>query len=222
MILRRVAADVGERKHDHREARRGRFFGRRGRRGLRLRDLIDLERIGADRFGNVPELFRAEIDDGEIEPPFDLPIGVLGQTDCARLANALQSRGDVDAIAHQVAVGLLDHVAEMDADAEIDAAVVRHPNIAVDEAILHRYGAAHGLDHAAELDEATVASALHHPAVVDGDGRVDQLTTQRAQPRQSSVLVRAREPTIADDIRHQDRSNLPDFGHGATFTRSAE
>ena len=59
--------------------------------------------------------------DGEIEPPLDLPIGVLGETDRARLADALQSRGDVDAVAHQIAVAFLDHVAEMDADPKLDA-----------------------------------------------------------------------------------------------------
>ncbi len=36
MLLLRVAADIGERQDDDREARRGGFFGRRGRRGLRL------------------------------------------------------------------------------------------------------------------------------------------------------------------------------------------
>ena len=49
--------------------------------------------------------------------PFHLPVGVLGETDRARLSDPLEPRGDIDAVAHQVAVGLLDHVAEMDADA---------------------------------------------------------------------------------------------------------
>ena len=63
--------------------------------------------------------------DGEIEPSLDLPVGVLGETDRARLADALQPRGDVDAIAHQIAVGLLDDVAQMDADPKLDALVGR-------------------------------------------------------------------------------------------------
>ena len=36
ILLLRVAADIGERQDDDREARRGGFFGRWGRRGLRL------------------------------------------------------------------------------------------------------------------------------------------------------------------------------------------
>ena len=56
-----------------------------------------------------------------------LTIGVLGKTDRARCTRFLSGRaGDLDAIAHQIAVVLLDHVAEMNADAELDAALGRH------------------------------------------------------------------------------------------------
>ena len=65
MLLLRVAADIGERQNDDREARRGGFFRRRDRRGLRLggRRLADLERIDPDRIGDVLELGWAEIGD---------------------------------------------------------------------------------------------------------------------------------------------------------------
>ena len=108
---------------------------------------------------------------GEIEPPLDLPIGVLGEADRAGLGDALQPRGDIDAVAHQIAVGLLDDVAEMDADAELDAALRRQAGIAFDHAVLHLDRAAHGVDHAAELDEAAVAGALDDAPVMHGDGR---------------------------------------------------
>ena len=52
---------------------------------------------------------RAEIGDAaQIEPSLDLAaIRVLGQADRARQpADALQPRGDVDAVAHQIAVAL--------------------------------------------------------------------------------------------------------------------
>jgi hypothetical protein len=84
----------------------------------------EFERIDPDRVGDVLELGRAEIADREIEPPLHLPVGVLGQTDRARRGDALQPRGDVDPIAHQVAVALLDDVAEVNADAKLDAALV--------------------------------------------------------------------------------------------------
>ena len=159
-------------------------------RGFRLGGLADLERIDPDRLGDVLELGRAEIADRQIEPPLDLPIGVLGKTDCAGRANALEPRGDVDAVAHQVAVGLFDDVAQMNADAKLDAPFRRQAGVALDHAALDFDRAAHRVDHAAELDEAAVASALDETAVVCGDGRVDQVAAHarsRASVRSSSA-----------------------------------
>src|SRR5271156_3604998 len=68
----------------------------------------DLQRVGADRVGDVLQLRRPEISDGEIEPSLDLPVGILGKADRARRGDALQSRSDIDAVAHQVAVALFD------------------------------------------------------------------------------------------------------------------
>ena len=173
------------------------------------------ERIGPDRLGDVLELRRAEIGDGEIEPPLDLAVGVLGQADRARLGDAFQSRGDVDAVAHQVAVALLDDVAEMNADAEDDAAVLGHAGVALDHGVLHFDRAAHGVDDAAELDDRAVAGALDDAPVMHGDGRIDQVAAQRPQPRQDAILVRAGEPAVADHVRAKDRRKFPGLAHRA-------
>jgi len=60
-----------------------------------------------------------------------LAVGVLGKTDTARISNAFKARGNVDAVAHQVAIALLDHVAQMDADAELDATLRRKTRVAL-------------------------------------------------------------------------------------------
>jgi len=49
-------------------------------------------------------------------------VKLFSYRDGASIHDALQPRGDIDAVAHQIAVTLLDHVAEMNADAELDAA----------------------------------------------------------------------------------------------------
>ena len=144
----------------------------------------------------------------EVEPRPDLPIGILRKADRAGRGDALQPRGDIDAVAHQIAVALLDHVAEMDADAKLDAALGRQAGIALDHAVLHLDGAAHRVDHAAELDESSVAGALDHATVMHGDGGIDQIAAQRPQPRQDAILVRAGEPAVADDVGRQDRRKL--------------
>src|ERR1700722_16165080 len=143
-------------------SQRGALFWRDGScwcGGLRLRRLADVERINPDRLGDVLELGLAEVGDRQIKPSFDLTIGVLRKADRAGTCDPFEARRDIDAVAHQVAVAFLDHVAEMDAYAELDAALGRQPGVALDEAVLHLDGAAHGVDHAAELDEAAVPGA---------------------------------------------------------------
>ena len=154
---------------------------------------------------------RAEIGDREIEPPLDLAIGVLGEADRARRANALDPRGDIDAVAHKIAVRLLDDVAQMNADAEFDALIGRDAGVAFGRAGLHLNRAADGVDHAAKFDEAAVAGALDDAPVMRSDRGIDQIAPQRSQPRQRPLFVRAGEPAVADDIGDQDRSDLPRF-----------
>ena len=102
----------------------------------------------------------------------------------------------------------------MNADAKLDAALRRHAGVALDEAALHFDGAAHGVDHAAELDEAAVAGAFDDAPLVHRDSWVDQVAAQRPQPGECAILVDAREAAVADHIRDEDRCNLPGLGHG--------
>ena len=124
-------------------------------------------------------------------------------------------RGDIDAVAHQIAVALLDHVAEMDADPKFDALVGRDPGVALDHRPLDFNGAVHRVDDAAELDNCAVAGALDDASVVHGDGRVDQVASERPQPRQNPVLVGSGKPRIADHVGHQDRGQFSGLGHSS-------
>jgi hypothetical protein len=146
-------------------------------------------------------LGRAEIADREIEPPLHLTIGVLGKADRARLANALQSRGDVDAVAHQVAVALLDDVAKVNADAKFDPLVERDTGVTLDHGVLDFDRETHRADDAAELHNGPIAGALDDAAMVHGDYGINQIATDRPEPGQNSIFVRAGESAIADHIR---------------------
>src|SRR6202035_2673241 len=122
--------------------------------------------------------------------------------------------GDVDAITHQIAVALLDHIAEMNADAKEDAPVLRHFDIAFDHRALHFNREAHRINDAAELDDAAVAGALDDAAMMNGNERVDQVAAERPEARQNSIFVRTGEPAITDHVGNQDRRNFSGFGHG--------
>jgi hypothetical protein len=150
-----------------------------------------------------------------IEPRLDLAVGVVGDANPSGLGDALQARGDVDAVAHQVAVALLDDVADMDADAEFDALVWRDLGVTLGHRPLDLNGKIHCIDGAAELDNGAVAGALDDPAVMHRDGRINEVASKRPQPSQNPVLVGASKPAIADDIRNQDRRELSGLAHCA-------
>src|SRR5208282_42502 len=133
------------------------------------------KRIYPHRLGNVLELGLTEIAYGQIKPGLYLAIGVFGETDSAGLGDSLQSRGDIDAVAHQVAIALFDHIAQMNANAKFDAALGRHASITFKHAALNLDCTAYGVDHAAELDECSVAGAFDHAPMMHRDGRIDQI-----------------------------------------------
>ena len=137
--------------------------------------LANFDRIGVDRLGDILERRVAEIGHRQFEPSLDLPVGLFGHTDRAGPGDALQTRGDIDTVAHEVAVALLNDIAYMDADAKFDLLVGRYLRVALDHRPLDFDGEANRVDDAAELDNRTVAGALDDPPVVDGDGRVDEV-----------------------------------------------
>src|SRR5215469_16393539 len=111
----------------------------------------DLQRKNADRLGDVLELGLAEIAHRKVEPRLHLAIGVFGKTDRAGSSDTFEPRGDIDAVAHQVAVALFDHIADMNADAKLDAPIVRNASVPLDHGVLDFQGTPHGVDHAAEF-----------------------------------------------------------------------
>ena len=127
----------------------------------------------------------------------------------ARYANAsgcrdlLKPGGDVDAVAEDV-VALDDDVADVDADAEGYAPILGDLGGAVSHRRLHLDRAAHGIDHARELQQQAVARGLDDAPSVAGDCRVDHLLAKGFQRRQRAALVAAHQPRVARDVGRDD------------------
>jgi hypothetical protein len=103
----------------------------------------------------------------------------------------------------------------MNADAELDALVRRDLGVALDHRPLDFDGAVHCIDNAPELDNCAVARALDDPAMMHGDGWVDQVAPKGPKPCKDAIFVRASKPRIPDDIGYQDRREFPGLVHGA-------
>ena len=102
--------------------------------------------------------------------------------------------------------------------AELDAALGRKTGVALDHAVLHLDGAANGIDDAAKLDDAAVAGALDDAAVMHGDGRVDQIAAERAQPRKRPLLVGTGKLAVSGYVRRKNGREFPGLRHGSPFT----
>jgi hypothetical protein len=46
-----------------------------------------------------------------------------------------------------------------------------------------------------------------------GDGRIDQVASERPQARQCAILIGTSQPAISDHVRRQDRRKFPGLGH---------
>src|SRR5262245_30509837 len=149
------------------------------RRGLRLGGDANLQRINPDRLGDVLELGRAKIAYRKIKSRSHLPIGIFRKTNRARLGNTLQSGGNIDAVAHQIAVALLDDVAKMYADPKINSPIRWKTCITLDHTVLHFHRTADRVDHAAKLDQSPVAGALDDAPMMHCDGRINEIAPQR-------------------------------------------
>ena len=213
IVLPGIAPDIGEGKNHDRKARRPRLRFIGSDRGWRGTARIDPDLIDPDRAGDVLEPPFAKLDELLFDFVAHLTIGVLGEADPSRLANPLDPRGDVDPVAHEIAVALLHDITDMNANAELDLPVLRDSRVAFDHAVLHLDRAAHGVDDAPELNDAAVAGAFDDAAAVGCDGRVDEIAAQAPQARECPVLIGAGEAAEPDDIGHQNRREFAGLVH---------
>ena len=152
----------------------------------------------------------------KLSPRSDPPIGVFRQADRPGQRDPFEARRDIETVAREVAVALLNDIAEMDADPKFDALVGRDLSVAFDHRPLDFNGAVHRVDNTPELDDRAVAGALDDASAMGGDSRVDQIAAEAAQARKCPVLVGSGKPRIADHVGHQDRGQFSGLAHGAT------
>ena len=95
-------------------------------------------------------------------------------------------------------------VAEIDADAQHDAAVLRLPGGGGGHRLLQVDGALHGVHGAAELHHDAVAGHLEHATLMLGHQRRDDLLAPGLERGEGADLVQLHQPAVADDIGGED------------------
>jgi len=165
------------------------------------------------RPGDVLDLLLAQILKDKGQPVAHLIVDRIGDEHSAGIGERLDPRSDVDAVAIEV-VALDDHVAEIDADAQFDAAVCRDARMPLGHRLLHRNRAANRIDDARKFHQHSVAGGLDDAAMVLGDLRIEELMAQRFQAFERTLLVRPHQPRIPRHIGGEDRGETAAGGHG--------
>ena len=208
IILLGIAAHVVEGQY------RQRGPMRRGIRGRRRRGVVrstDSYVKGAHRLGDVFQRLLARRLVGEAELAPDAVMHGSGDADAAGLTHLLQPRRDVDAVAEDVVA--LDHdVAEVNADAEFQPAVLCPRGVAPTQIVLDLGGAGDGVGDRGELGQQRVARRADDApgAALDARGHGRPVFGERAQRR---LLVSPHEAGIARGIggENGDQAALYDF-----------
>ena len=180
-------------------------LGPRRRRNLRLARRPG-HHEGMDAVRNVLDLTLADVAEGHRNLVRDRLVHRARHADAARLGEALEPCRDVDPVAEKVPVAL-DHIADRDADAELQAPVRRVGAVAGAQALLDVDRAAHRLDRRVELAHHRVAGGIEDAPAGALDEIVEDLP-EGAEPGQRLFLVLGNEARIAGDVRGEDRRDL--------------
>ena len=127
---------------------------------------------------------RADVLEPEVELVHGVVEGGARDADAAGFGKGLEPGRDVDAVAVEI-VALDDDVAEIDADAELDAPSWRNVLVALGHAALDYGSAAQCVDDAGELDQRPVAHQLDDPAMAGPI--VGSINSRRCALRRASV-----------------------------------
>jgi hypothetical protein len=120
--------------------------------------------------------------------------------------------GDVNAVAIEV-VAFDDHVAEIDADAQLDPAGRRDTSIPPGHCLRHRDHAAHRIDDAHKFHQHAVAGGLDDAAMMFADFPIEELAAQRFEAFERALLVRSHQPRIPRHIGGKDRGETSARSH---------
>lgn len=171
----------------------------------------EVDPVGLDRPADVLDRLLAERDEPHGHVGADVVVDLPRQHDAARRRDALEPGRHVDPVAVDVAaVG--DHVAEMEADAEVKPVPFGRGGVAQGERALDIDGALQRADDAGELGELAVAHQLDRAPGVARDRRVDDGGPRLLETVERALLVHLHQAAVADDIHRDDGCQPPVHG----------
>src|SRR6185503_7941480 len=133
---------------------------------------------GSHWLGNIFQILFAYIVEEKVDLAPNLPVGIVGQADAARLRYSLQSCCDVDAVTEYVVV-VDDDIADVDAYPKFDSEFLQDIGVLLDHLPLDVSRAAHRINCACEFDQHSVARRLDNATAVACDSRIYKPSSER-------------------------------------------
>ena len=144
----------------------------------------------------------AAIDEAERALVAQLLVDARRHRHAAGRAQALEPRGDIDAVAVD-AVGVHQHVAQVDADAKLHAPLGGQRGIGGRHRALDLERAVDRLDHRGEFREDRIARRIDDPAPVGGDPLPEE-PAPAGERRVGGLLIRLHQAAVAHHVGAQD------------------
>src|SRR4029077_740615 len=166
--------------------------------------------IGVYRVGDFLQRGLTDILEWNLDNLANLIVDGLRDANSSRLGKLLEANGNVYSGAVEGVV-LGNHVAQIDADAELHPFVLGDGNVALGNLVLDLDSAANGFDDARELGDEAVACAAEDATLMSGD-RLLHHSTVHAQIGRGGLFVPLCKAAIALHIGSENRSK-PTF-HG--------
>ena len=151
----------------------------------------------------VLELVLAHVLESDVEAIADIVHHRRRHCHPAGPADAFDAGGDVDPIAENVTI-LDDHVAEVDADSELDAPVFGNFDVAALHFALHRKRTFDRVDHAWKFGEDPVPGELDDPPVALRNARLDDFAAAMVERGQRADLIGPHQAAVADHVGGHD------------------
>src|SRR5690242_10324611 len=155
--------------------------------------------MNTDWPSNVFDGLLSQIIEFETELILDLIVYYTRNHDAAGIGKAFQPRRHVDAVAENV-VTIDDDIADIDADAKLDAFLSRNIGIAFNHAALDVDGAAHRVDDTSMLDEHAVAGGLDDTAAVFGNLRIDEFFAMSLKLAERAFLIETHQLAVTGNV----------------------
>ena len=151
---------------------------------------------------------RAHIDKFKIQFVPHLIIGIVGDTDAARLGQHLQAGRDIYTVAIDVAI-IDNDIAQVDADTKNNALALGLRKVALLDGFLNFNGVTYRFHNRGIFDQQAVAHCLDHAPVALLQGGIDNFRANGLQIGQRRLFIVLHQPAIADHIRGQNSGEFP-------------